>query len=60
MSCGHCVKTIDALLKQEGISGAANLEGKFVELESIDDVSRLDKLKDLLKEEGYELGGPIG
>ncbi len=57
MSCGHCVNSIEGALSEEvGIVVAkVNLSEKNVMVTYKEDVVTLDKIKEVIEEQGYDI-----
>lgn len=56
MSCNHCVNAIETALKDSKVQQAkASLEDKSVIIEYDENIVSLDKLKEVIREEGYKV-----
>ena len=57
MSCSHCVNAVTkAVTALEGVSGVnVDLEGKKVTVDFEEDKVSLDKIKEAIEEEGYDV-----
>jgi copper chaperone len=57
MSCGHCVKAVEGSVGAlEGVSNVkVNLEAGEVDVEYNNDVVTLDKIKETIDDQGYDV-----
>lgn len=55
MSCGHCVKSVENLMKEKGLSGSVSLEEKKLFLERELDQVDFDSFAKELLEDGFTL-----
>ncbi|MBM4763305.1 copper chaperone CopZ [Bacillus sp. B15-48] len=57
MSCGHCVKAVEGSVGAlEGINGVkVNLEFKTVEVEFNNAIVSLEKIKETIDDQGYDV-----
>jgi len=55
MSCGHCVNSIEETLQQIGVSGKVDLKRKTVEVSFDSSKVTLDKVKEAIEEQGYDV-----
>lgn len=56
MSCGHCVAAIEGSLKKElGITAKVDLASKTVSLEFDDNQVSLEKIKEVIEDQGYDV-----
>ena len=55
MSCGHCVNSIQNALKDVGANGKADLSSKTVLVEYNEEKLSLEKIKETIEEQGYDV-----
>jgi len=55
MTCGHCTGTIESSLKEIAVEAKANVETKSVEVSFDSSEVSLEKIKEIITEEGYEV-----
>lgn len=56
MSCGHCVSAVEGALNQLGvISAKVNLESKSVDIEYDEAKTNVEKMKDAIEDQGYDV-----
>jgi copper chaperone len=55
MSCGHCVNSVEGALKEIGASGKVNLGAKSVEIEYDETKLSLEKIKEAIEDQGYDV-----
>ena len=57
MSCNHCVKAVtDALTALDGVSNVnVDLAGKKVTVEYEEETVSLDRMRDAIEDEGYDV-----
>ncbi|GAB6992351.1 copper ion binding protein [Paenibacillus pini] len=55
MSCGHCVNSIEGALKEIGAKGKVDLNSETVTVEFDENKLSIDKIKDAIEEQGYEV-----
>jgi copper chaperone len=57
MSCGHCVKAVEGSVGElEGVNSVkVNLEAGTVDIEYNNDAVTLDKIKDTIDDQGYDV-----
>ncbi|MCU6712764.1 cation transporter [Paenibacillus sp. J5C_2022] len=55
MSCGHCVNSIQQALADIGVNGEVDLAGKKVKVEYDSSKQSLDKIKETIEEQGYDI-----
>ncbi|MFY0544128.1 copper ion binding protein [Brevibacillus sp. H7] len=55
MSCGHCVKAIEGVLKELGASGKVDLAGKTVEVTYDEGKLQLEAIKEAIEDQGYDV-----
>lgn len=55
MSCGHCVNSIESALKEIGAAAKVNLENKTVKAEFDESAVSLDKIKETIEDQGYNV-----
>jgi copper chaperone len=56
MSCQHCVNSIEGALKTIGAQGKVDLISGSVTVEYDDANLELDKIKEAIEEQGYDVG----
>lgn len=54
MTCGHCVKAVEAAVAEGGGQGKADLKTGLVQIE-IENLASLDKIKQAIVETGYSV-----
>lgn len=57
MSCNHCVNAVERTLSQLGASGKVDLANKSVEVTYDENQVTLDKIKEAIEEQGYDVIG---
>lgn len=55
MSCNHCVMTIEKTLKEIGASGKVDLAGHKVEVSYEEGAVSLEKIKEAIEDQGYDV-----
>lgn len=55
MSCGHCVNAIEGTLKNLGASGKVDLAEKAVSISYDESKLSLDKIKEAIEDQGYDI-----
>lgn len=55
LSCGHCVKTVEGLLQEKGMTGSVSLEEKKLILEKELNEADFSHFAKELEEEGFSL-----
>jgi len=55
MSCNHCVMSVEKALKEIGAKGSVDLASKQVTVEYDDAVINLDKIKEAIEDQGYDV-----
>lgn len=55
MSCQHCVNSIEKALKEIGAKGNVDLKSSSVTVEYDESKLTLDKVKESIEEQGYDL-----
>lgn len=59
MSCNHCVSAVESALQEIGAIGKVDLAAKKVEV-TYDDVKlTVDKIKDAIEDQGYDVKGTV-
>lgn len=55
MSCGHCVRSIETAVGQVGASAKVDLAGKSVSVDYDETMVTLDKIKEAIEDQGYDV-----
>lgn len=55
MSCGHCVNAVENALKNAGAKGTVDLANGMVTIEYDENNVSLDKLKQSIEDQGYDV-----
>ncbi|HZG16598.1 MAG TPA: copper ion binding protein [Candidatus Bathyarchaeia archaeon] len=56
MSCNHCVNSIEGALKRElAVEAKVDLAGKKVDVSFDETKTSLDKIKEVIEEQGYDV-----
>jgi len=55
MSCNHCVMSVEKALKEIGAKGSVDLGSKQVTVEYDDALINLDKIKEAIEDQGYDV-----
>ena len=55
MSCGHCVNAVENALKNAGAKGTVDLANGMVTIEYDENNVSLDKLKQAIEDQGYDV-----
>lgn len=55
MSCQHCVNSIEKALKEIGAKGNVDLQSSSVTVEYEESKVSLDKVKEAIEEQGYDV-----
>lgn len=56
MSCQHCVNSIEGALKEISVSGKVNLKSDSVDVSFDEQKVSLDQIKEVIEEQGYDVG----
>lgn len=59
MSCNHCVSAVETALKEIGATGKVDLAAKKVEITYDDASLTVDKIKDAIEDQGYDVKGTV-
>lgn len=59
MSCNHCVSAVETALKDIGATGKVDLAAKKVEITYDDASLTVDKIKDAIEDQGYDVKGTV-
>ena len=57
MSCNHCVQSIQNALKDIGANGSVDLAGGKVTVEFEENKLTVDKIKETIEDQGYDVVG---
>lgn len=55
MSCNHCVKAVEGAIEEVGATGKVDLGSKSVEVTYDESKLSLDKIKEAIEEQGYDV-----
>lgn len=55
MSCNHCVNSIEGALQAIGVTGKVDLKSGTVEVQYDDTSINVDKIKEAIEEQGYDI-----
>ncbi|MCR8657004.1 cation transporter [Paenibacillus endoradicis] len=55
MSCGYCVNSIEGALQDLGVKGTVDLASGKVSVEFDENIKSLDKIKEAIEEQGYDV-----